>query len=253
VLENLPVRAGLTTASPYVGFTLPPPHPLLAEAYVPRAIGSAQAKTVLRRLGVTHMVWDGPAGLASNDRVLYAGADAALDEVAYSPAGTSRRRVWTIIELPSPLPQALATGHWLLSRDRRQLFNELLEPKSLDAACYLESEAPQEPRTAHAHSAEVRRWTGRTAEVEHDGACDLVIARTFYPGWTARIDDGPARPVFNVNGGLQAVRVDRAGTTRVAFSYRPTGFIASIVLSISSLLAVVIVMSADVLRRRGST
>ena len=76
------------------------------------------------------------------------------------------------------------------------------------------------PARPDAQQARLASWDGITATVEHDGPCDLVIARTYDPGWLARVDDGPERSVLPVNGGFQAVRLDGAGSHRVSFRYR---------------------------------
>jgi hypothetical protein len=51
-----------------------------------------------------------------------------------------------------------------------------------------------------------------------------VIARTFDPGWLARIEDGSELPVFPVDGGFQAVRLEGSGVERVHMRYRPARF-----------------------------
>ena len=35
------------------------------------------------------------------------------------------------------------------------------------------------------------RWDGITGEVEHDGWFDLIIRRTYVPGWWAFVERGP--------------------------------------------------------------
>ena len=42
--------------------------------------------------------------------------------------------------------------------------------------------------------------------MEHDGTCDLVINRTYYPGWYASVNEDPERPVTRAEIGVQAVR-----------------------------------------------
>ena len=42
----------------------------------------------------------------------------------------------------------------------------------------------------------------------------------FDPGWLARVDDGPERPVLPVDAGFLAVRLDGAGVHQVSFHYR---------------------------------
>jgi uncharacterized membrane protein YfhO len=79
-------------------------------------------------------------------------------------------------------------------------------------------------------------WNGAVAEVEHDGPCDLVIARTFDSGWLADMGGGNEQRVLPVDGGLMAVRIEGSGTDRVRLRYQPPHF--AMWLSISVLAAV---------------
>ena len=90
-----------------------------------------------------------------------------------------------------------------------------------------------EPR---AGTARVVSWDGTTAEVEHDGSCDLVVNRTFYPGWFASVDGGPERPVARAEIGVQAVRLEGKGKSRVSFHFRPNGMATASRVSISALI-----------------
>ncbi len=93
----------------------------------------------------------------------------------------------------------------------------------------------------------------RVATVEHDGACDLVLARSYYPGWRSRIDEGPEEPVLSADGGFQAVRINGSGTHRVALRYQPTGIVLLASISILSGSVALGVLAAAILsfvRRR---
>ena len=59
----------------------------------------------------------------------------------------------------------------------------------LDMAWFLAEDARSRSPGRAVGPAGLVGWLGR--EVEHDGPCDLVIARTFDPGWLARINGGP--------------------------------------------------------------
>ena len=52
-----------------------------------------------------------------------------------------------------------------------------------------------------------------------------MIARTFDPGWLARVEGGPERPVLPVDGGFQAVRLDGSGVHKVVLRYHVPRFI----------------------------
>ena len=108
-----------------------------------------------------------------------------------------------------PVPRGAVAARARTSPDRAALVDRLSRSDDRDIAWFLaEDRVPDRP---DARSARLVVWDGTTATVEHDGPCDLVIARTFDPGWLARVDDGPERPVLPVDGGFQAVRLDGAG------------------------------------------
>ena len=72
-----------------------------------------------------------------------------------------------------------------------------------------------------AQTAKVRSWNDRTAVVDHDGTCYLILRRTFYDGWFYQVNGGAERAVLKVNGGLQGVPLTGTGPSRVTFDYRP--------------------------------
>ena len=93
-----------------------------------------------------------------------------------------------------------------------------------------------------AKRASVTSWDGRTAVVDHDGSCDLVINRTYYPGWIASIDNAPAVPVARVEAGIQGVRLEGEGPSRVTFTYRPAYLPAAVLISMTALAAAGVVL-----------
>jgi hypothetical protein len=64
----------------------------------------------------------------------------------------------------------------------------------------------------------------------------LVLADTFYPGWTAVVD-GAEREILRANLAFRAVPL-RAGDRRVTFAYRPASFRAGAIVSAAALLVV---------------
>jgi hypothetical protein len=240
-LDNLPIRAGLITASPYVGFPLPPPHDLLKASQNPRHADDPAVLPWLQRFGVTHAVWDGSVQHPLGETV-FLGHDPALDLLAYRPPGAPERRLWRVIRLPDPLPTPRVALRSVVVSDRRALIDGLSRQPNDNVAWYLAADAPSEPQTPRARSARVLRWTGLSGEVEHDGSCDLILDRMAYPGWTVQINDGPEQPVLSANGGLHAVRLDGSGTSQVRLQFRPTGFVVAAVVSLIATLAAVAVL-----------
>ena len=144
--------------------------------------------------------------------------DPALDRIVYHGAGESATRAWSIVRLDEPFPEARVASRSRTAPDRRALVDRLSRSDDREIAWFLaEDRVPGRP---DARSARLASWDGSTATVEHDGPCDLVIARTFDPGWRARIDEGLEQPVLPVDGGFQAVRLDGSGVHRVALRYQ---------------------------------
>ena len=91
-------------------------------------------------------------------------------------------------------------------------------------------ERPPELPDSRSPAGRIVSWDDLEGQVEHDGVCDVVIRRTYTPGWTARVDEGPEIPVVPVDGGLQSVRLTGSGRTRVALHYRPPRLTAAAVI-----------------------
>ena len=73
---------------------------------------------------------------------------------------------------------------------------------------------------------------------------ELVLSDTYYPGWSVSVNGKPAK-IDEVDYLLRGVRVP-AGNDRIVFTYDPssfrTGWIVSLVTSVSLIAAVVVVL-----------
>jgi len=237
-LDNLPVRAGMTTGSPYTGFRLPAPYPWLSRVQDRRLAADPTAVRWLRRFGVTHVVWD-IAGADRAGTVVFQGPDPALDQLAYRPQGVPERRQWRAVRLPDPFPEVRVALRSREAPDRSRLLEALSRADSLDEVWYVRGDVPPAPRSQRARSARVVTWDAhsRVAEIAHDGACDVVFTQAHYPGWFARVDGGPEQPISRADGGLAAVRLDGTGTSRVSLVYRPSGRIPATVVTLVATIA----------------
>jgi hypothetical protein len=254
-VENLPVRAGLATASPYIGFAHPDPIKVvvsmqerLFRAGMPIAPGSLEAplyKRWLRRCRVTHIV-DYRRTAAGLGEELGRWRDPALDRIVYHAAGEPASRSWSIVRVDDPFPEARVAPRARKSPDRNTLVKHLSESDDRDIAWFLAED--RVPTRTDARSARLASWDGTTATVEHDGPCDLVVGRTFDPGWLARVDDGPERPVLRADAGFLAVRIEGAGVHRVSLRYRTPRIALWIALSTSAAI-VEVALAALVLGR----
>jgi hypothetical protein len=234
LVHDLPIRAGLAPAFPYTGFAPPPPHPFLEIATRREEASTSRGVSRLRRYGVTHGIWDGPVERQGVVTVMQS-SDPALDRVAYKPPGAPARADWRIVRYAEPFPQVRPATLVRLAPNERSLVSGISFDTDPKAVWYGPDDNPgplPEPRAA---SATVLSWDGATAEVEHDGSCDLVVNRTYYPGWSASIDGGPDRPVARAEIGVQAVRLTGRGRNRVTFLYRPNGLATALPVSFAAL------------------
>ncbi|MEO6808091.1 MAG: hypothetical protein ABI353_03135, partial [Isosphaeraceae bacterium] len=248
-LEDLPARLGLAPAFPYLGIVPPPPNYLLEPAKVPPGRSTAQDRRWQRRFGVTHGVWEAGDDTRGTE-TLAEGPDSALDRLLHGPTKKVEQRRWRLVRDPTAFPPARVALLAVKTRSWGTLYTRLSEFDAEDEAWFLSEDAPAERPAPRARSAWVRSWDRRIAVVEHDGTCDLIIRRTYYPGWYARVNNNPARPVHRVNGGLQAVRLEGAGTSRVAFEYRPTGLRLAVKISLVAIPGAVLMLALTAIQGR---
>jgi len=255
-LVNLPLWINAGTADPYLGFTHTEVNGLLVALQKRALRGDSNAprnesewtilRRWLRRCQVTHLVGHTPAH-ESLGAELGSWRDAALDRIVYRRPDEPIARRWSIVRLEKPFPEAFVAARAETSPDRRTLLDRLSLFDDLDRAWFLAGD--HMPARPPARLARLVSWDGRAATVEHDGPCDLIVSRTFDPGWQASIDGGPERPVVRVNGGLQAVRLEGNGVHRVTLRYRPPGIILWATISLVSAAILVVLATASLVRR----
>lgn len=256
-IDDLPIRAGRATGSPYIGFPLPPPNDLLEPSQGGRGDTRATAwsrrfgRRWLRRLGVTHGVWPGPPPVEGFAPVL-AGYDPALDALAYRPPGSPPQRLWTLYRLGDPEPPARAATRAAVVPDRESMLEALSISDRDGEAMFLPPDVPAaEGEAPRAREARVSEWDEDVGVVEGDGSFDVILRRTYYPGWTYREGDADERPVARANGGFQALRVRRAGRWRVETRYEPTHWGTFGAISIAAAASAIACLGMDAPLRRG--
>jgi hypothetical protein len=250
-VRNLPVRLGLATADPYFGITPPPPNYLLESLVHPEMATDWDYPPWVRRFGITHGVIDDTKQIVPAT-VLYRGKDATLDAALRIRPTDPVGRIWRLERYEGAFPEARAAIHAHVAKDWYKIFSRLTNSLDLEDVWFLREDLPPDPPGPRAGAARVLQWDGRSGEVEHDGTCDLVLLRTYYPGWSARIDGGPEVPVARADGGFQAVRLAGSGVTKVSVRYRPTHLALAAGLSLTAVgAAVAVLLAAAVRRRRG--
>jgi len=248
-LHDLPLRFKASPLFPHIGFTPPPPHPFF-EPLEQRAMAETPwGRGLLRRFGVTHGVWDGPIEEKGVESIS-TGLDPALDRLVSKLPGSPPSASWRLVRYTEVFPQARAAIRERIAPDDRAVAAGIGYDLDPAVVWYRAEDRPSSAQEPRAKDAKVVSWDGREAVVVHDGSCDLVINRTYYPGWEASIDDGPAESVGRAELGVQVVHLGGVGTHRVRFSYRPTTLRAASWISAVSLLLAVGVLTIEA-RRAG--
>jgi hypothetical protein len=262
-IENLPLWANLATAFPYLGFEHAYPNRFLVSLQRRLLAGETGVslppadvvalRRWLRRCRVSHLV--GPsAALATLGAPVSRWRDPALDQIVYRRPDQPLERSWSIVHLEDPFPEIHVASRAVAIADRAILFDRLSRSDDRDVAYFLATDGV--PARPPAQSARLLSWDGSTTEamavVEHDSPCDLIVSRTYDPGWHARIDGGPEIPVVPVNGGFVGVRIEGAGTHRVALHYAPPRFVlwAAISAVAAGVIVLVLVGSLAATRER---
>lgn len=245
-LENYPILAGKATAQPYLGFRLPPPNQEMAQwdgSFNPLG----PSTTWGARFGISHIV-EAPAVPGSiPEGIVWEGRDPLLSRLL----GKASRATWLVRKAPRHTDELRAVTRVLMFPTQQQLDFELAnESLARDEVGVLPTSRFSLPPPTASRS-KIVGWDGRSGDVEHDGSCLLVLTRTYYPGWTYRLNGGPPQPVIPVDGGLQGIPIPGAGRTRVTVAYRPTGIGAAAAMSLGGIggIAAAVILSYRGARR----
>ena len=159
---------------------------------------------------------------------------------------------WTLVQILGAFPPAwVAREVHEANLKMKVAFLRLSENEAPDEAWFEPGEAPAGFPAVSASSAQVKSWDGKTAVVEHDGPCILIVRRAYYPGWSYRVDDGPPERVKRVNCGMQGVPVLGAGTHLITFDYRPTGLRSAVAVSLAASAGAMLLLLAAGVRTVG--
>jgi hypothetical protein len=247
VVANLPIWDGTAPILPYTGFAPLPPHPYFEFVKIRESALTAASLALLRRYGVTHGIWDGPINLKGIDTLLQA-SDPALDQLVIKSPGSPLHPLWSLVRYPTPFPVARAATRVRIASSESSLLAGISYDPDPQTVWYSAADQPESSAGPRAGSAQVTSWDGMTAVVAHDGTCDLVISRTYFPGWYASVNGGPEGPVGRAEAGIQAVRLPGSGVSRVRFAYRPSGLKAATSISIVAVTAAALGLFIEGLR-----
>ncbi len=161
---------------------------------------------LMRAYGVTHVI--APFAIPALEPALRYRHGSAHDTRIYRIAGAARARV---------------VGRATRAPNRDEAVARLLDPSFDPEREVVLSDAPASVARDHAGGAGLARVTRDAGselaiEVQAQAPAYLVLADTFFPGWTATVD-GESAPIFRANLSVRAVPVP-AGTHRVEMHYR---------------------------------
>jgi hypothetical protein len=198
LLPNLGMLDGVPSANNF--------DPLLVNHFAEISRAADTAPNLLRVMGVTHLVTTTASG-----------------ETTITPVANALGRAWIV-----PTARQVAS---------EEMLDALVDP-AFDPAAEVLLETPPDlttPPTSHSpspitlHDAP-NRVTIRTA-LDQSGY--LVLADTWYPGWTATVDGEPV-PLLRANHAFRAVLI-QAGNHVVEMTYRPVSLAAGAILSLMAL------------------
>ncbi len=242
LVHDLPLRFGMAPIYPQTGFKPPPPHPLFERLTQRAAADAPWGRGLLRRFGATHGVWDGPVDGDDVETILTT-EDSALDRLVHKPPGAPPHASWRLVRYKKVTPQVRAATRARYAPDEASLVAGISYDDDPTVVWYQEGDRPSNEQAPRATVARVVEWNGREAIVEHDGPCDLVVNRTYYPGWYASIDGGPERPVDRAEFGVQVLHLPGSGTHRARFTFRPTNLRTASGISAAALVLVIGVLA----------
>ncbi len=243
--SNLVVRLGLTCAYPYLGITPPPPNYLLEQATFAQGSTTPELAALFVRFGVTHAVWL-ETDVIPRSQTVFVARDPVLDGLLEPHRTTRPIPPWKIVKYDDHWPSAWVSRKVKVLDGWAEMLPSLFNVKNQDEALYDRHDAPPGSASPRASVASITNQDETSVTVEHDGSCDLGIRRIHYPGWTYAINGGPPRPVLKANGGLQAVRLEGHGPSRVTFAYRPTNLRSATLVSLFSLGGTLLALSSFV-------
>jgi hypothetical protein len=239
---NVLFAAGFTPATPYLGIPLPPPADRLAVFRQP--VLSLENPAVLRwpRLyGVSHGIHREGTPSFPGAQTLMVTEDPVFDQFRLDRSDKKPEPMrWILERYPAPFPPAWVLIRRSVAASRFAASQEMSESNDEDeeqVASYTAAYPLPETTGPQATSARLCHWDGQEAIIEHDGACDLIVRRAFYPGWQVRLNGGPWQPVHALSTGLQGVPIPGRGSSRVVFRYRPSYLTAGAAITTLALAA----------------
>ncbi len=243
--NNLPVYLGLPPGFPYLGIAAPPPSFILQPMAKVKPADNPEFARWARRFGISHGIYRQWTRPAPGTQVLLVATDPVLDRLcltSYARAKEVTDRRWRLERYSGAFPAVRLLLRARVVEDWPTLFESLTKEDHADEATYLRGGDPPEGSSPRATRVKLVSWNGSEAVVDHNGTCDMVVRRGYYPGWQFQVNDGPEQPVLQADGGLRAVRLYGAGPSRIRFRYRSAWWLLSAPVSLAAALAALFVL-----------
>jgi hypothetical protein len=152
------------------------------------------------------------------------------------PGLTDPGRFWCQVwENSEALPRGFVVGRARVPRPGEPLQDALKQLSPRSEVLLDRDDLPPGPRQEYTPARRIEDTPNRvTLEVETIHPGYLVLADTWYPGWTATVD-GQTVPVRPANIAFRAVALSQPGRHRVTFRYYPVGLNLGCLFSVATL------------------
>lgn len=187
----------------------------------------------------------GIAGIVTGDLSTYAGT---INADAYKLVAKTDKIA--LIAYNNKLPLYHTVVNALIADSDEQAL-KFLDTPGFDPAKTVVLSAPNSGPDSGVNTLQVARDEQNAVEVLSDSATDvrlkvsgrvqpgyMVLARTYYPGWKAKVNGSP-QPVYRANYAFSAIALQQ-GDNLIEFYYDPDSFKVGVVISLASLSALVI-------------
>ena len=200
------------------------------------------ARLWLRRCRVEYLI-SSHRSFASFGQEVARCEDPALDQLVHRDLTDPPRRIWSIIKLDDPVPEARVALRAETVANHADLVGRLCVRDEPDLAMFLaEDRVPAEPTPG------LRRSNPGTARRRRSSIRARVIWSSPGPSMPAggRRSTMARSSVLPVNGGFQAVRVEGSGTHLIRLWYAPPWFLLYLVISLIALAVIAGIIIAGV-------
>jgi hypothetical protein len=176
--------------------------------------------------------------------------ESGTDSIApsFSPAGTTPNGI-TIYENSRALPRFRFVKRIIAARDLEDalfiMSNQRIDPAYDAIVENIESEENLAPGKIVTEQIENTRLS---LDIETGGHGFLIVADSFFPGWTASVD-GKATRVFPAYGCVRGISIETAGKHHVEFRFFPKTLFAGLV---STTLGILLLVMLRFVHRTGS-